>query len=64
MRTIVYKIFFVVNQMLCNYKVPTNLNYFWNFGVLAGLALTIQLITGIALAMHYTPHIDLAFFKC
>lgn len=51
----------MVNQMLVSYKAPTNLNYFWNFGVLAGLALVIQLITGISLAMHYTPHIELAF---
>jgi len=47
--------------MLSSYRVPSSINYFWNFGVLAGLALVIQLITGIALAMHYTPHIDLAF---
>jgi ubiquinol-cytochrome c reductase cytochrome b subunit len=30
---------------------------------MAGMCLGIQLITGIALAMHYTPHVDLAFFK-
>jgi ubiquinol-cytochrome c reductase cytochrome b subunit len=35
------------------YPVPRNLNYFWNFGVLAGIFLTIQIITGIVLAMHY-----------
>jgi ubiquinol-cytochrome c reductase cytochrome b subunit len=43
------------------YPVPRNLNYFWNFGVLAGLALMIQIVTGIVLAMHYTPAGDLAF---
>jgi ubiquinol-cytochrome c reductase cytochrome b subunit len=37
------------------YPVPRNLNYFWNFGVLAGLALMIQIVTGIVLAMHYVP---------
>ncbi len=37
------------------YPVPRNLNYFWNFGVLAGFALMIQIITGIVLAMHYEP---------
>ena len=37
------------------YPVPRNLNYFWTFGVLAGLALGIQIITGIVLAMHYAP---------
>lgn len=33
----------------------------WSFGSAAGLCLVIQIITGIFLAMHYTPHIDLAF---
>lgn len=63
MRSIIYKILTPLSQMLVTYKVPSNLNYFWNFGVLAGVALVIQLITGIALAMHYTPHIDLAFMS-
>ncbi len=43
------------------YPVPRNLNYFWNFGVLAGIALVIQIITGIILAMHYRPDAALAF---
>jgi ubiquinol-cytochrome c reductase cytochrome b subunit len=43
------------------YPVPRNLNYWWNFGVLAGLALTIQIVTGIILAMHYAPTGDHAF---
>lgn len=43
------------------YPTPSNLNYLWNFGSLAGICLGIQIITGIFLAMHYTPHIDLAF---
>ena len=63
MRITHISMFSFFNQMLVSYRVPSNLNYFWNFGVLAGLALVIQLITGIALAMHYTPHIDLAFIS-
>src|SRR3954469_12942981 len=43
------------------YPGPRNLNYFWNFGVLAGLALTIQIVTGIILAMHYVPYGGAAF---
>ncbi|MGS1018002.1 cytochrome b [Allosphingosinicella humi] len=43
------------------YAVPRNLNYFWNFGVLAGVALTIQIITGIILAMHYAANGAIAF---
>ena len=43
------------------YPVPRNLNYFWNFGVLAGLFLVIQIVTGIVLAMHYYSYADGAF---
>ncbi|HEY0131329.1 MAG TPA: cytochrome b N-terminal domain-containing protein, partial [Allosphingosinicella sp.] len=43
------------------YPVPRNLNYFWNFGVLAGIALVIQIVTGIILAMHYVPYDQAAF---
>lgn len=43
------------------YPAPVNLSYLWNFGVLAGICLVIQILTGIFLAMHYTPHIELAF---
>jgi len=41
------------NSVGGGYPVPRNLNYAWNFGVLAGLALVIQLVTGIVLAMHF-----------
>ncbi|TPG15393.1 cytochrome b [Sphingomonas oligophenolica] len=43
------------------YPVPRNLNYFWNFGVLAGLALVVQIITGVTLAMHYASYSGGAF---
>ena len=33
----------------------------WSFGSAAGICLLIQIITGIFLAMHYTPHMDYAF---
>lgn len=46
---------------LIHYPAPINLNYAWSFGSTAGICLIIQLLTGIFLAMHYTPHIDLAF---
>lgn len=44
-----------------SYPTPRNLSYWWNFGSLAGIVLVIQIATGIALAMHYTPHVDHAF---
>lgn len=50
-----------VDSHIISYPTPINLNYFWSFGSTAGIALVIQIITGIILAMHYTAHIDLAF---
>ena len=50
-----------IDSHIINYPTPVNLNYMWSFGSLAGLVLVIQIITGIFLAMHYTPHVDLAF---
>jgi ubiquinol-cytochrome c reductase cytochrome b subunit len=51
----------VLNEHLIDYPTPSNISYFWSFGALSGICLVIQLITGIFLAMHYTPHVDLAF---
>jgi quinol-cytochrome oxidoreductase complex cytochrome b subunit len=48
-------------EQMMDYPAPRNLNYAWNFGSLAGLALVIQIVTGIVLAMHYTPHTEMAF---
>lgn len=62
---------FVRNRVLSNfiyefavlYPTPSNLSYFWNFGFLALVCLVFQIITGVILAMHYTPHVDLAFLS-
>jgi ubiquinol-cytochrome c reductase cytochrome b subunit len=43
------------------YQTPRNLSYAWNFGSLAGVALMIQIVTGIFLSMNYIPHVDHAF---
>jgi ubiquinol-cytochrome c reductase cytochrome b subunit len=51
----------VYNAVGAGYPVPRNLNYFWNFGVLAGAALAIQIVTGIVLAMHYRADAGIAF---
>jgi hypothetical protein len=48
---------------LIDYPTPSNLSYWWSFGSLAGICLVIQIITGVVLAMHYTPHVDLAFLS-
>jgi len=52
-----------VDSHIVDYPTPINLNYFWSFGSTAGICLVIQIITGIFLAMHYTPHVDLAFYS-
>lgn len=51
----------VVNDHIVVYPTPSNLNISWNWGSLAGLCLVVQIVTGILLAMHYAPHVDLAF---
>ena len=43
------------------YPVPRNLNYWWTFGGILAFMLGVQIVTGIMLAMHYTPHVDMAF---
>ncbi len=53
----------VIYHFIVYYPVPSNITYFWNFGALAIICLLVQIITGIGLAMHYTPNVDLAFFS-
>jgi ubiquinol-cytochrome c reductase cytochrome b/c1 subunit len=43
------------------YPTPKNLNYFWTFGGILTVMLVSQIVTGIVLVMHYTPHVDHAF---
>jgi quinol-cytochrome oxidoreductase complex cytochrome b subunit len=64
MRSIRKNIFanLIYNQAV-KYPTPSNLSYFWNFGVFATVALVLQIITGIILCMHYTPNINLAFIS-
>ncbi len=50
-----------LNKALADLPAPPNLSAWWNFGSLLGLALTVQILTGLILAIHYSPHTDLAF---
>jgi quinol-cytochrome oxidoreductase complex cytochrome b subunit len=54
-------VFTFMHHEMHEYPTPKNLNYWWNFGSLAGITLVIMIVTGIVLAMHYTPHVDYAF---
>ncbi|MBY4894383.1 cytochrome b N-terminal domain-containing protein [Rhodobacteraceae bacterium N5(2021)] len=40
---------------------PKNLNWMWIFGIVLVFCLVMQIITGVLLVMHYTPHVDMAF---
>ena len=54
-------VFSFLKHSAVDYPTPRNLNYWWNFGSLAGFFLLVQIITGIILSMHYTAHVDHAF---
>jgi quinol-cytochrome oxidoreductase complex cytochrome b subunit len=62
-RWIDYRLPFVglLRHELYEYPTPRNLSYWWNFGSLSGIMLVVMIVTGIFLAMQYTPHADLAF---
>lgn len=51
----------LVNEYLIDSPLPVNITYFWSFGSLLGLNLILLIITGLSLAMHYTPQVYLAF---
>ena len=51
----------LVNSYIVDSPQPANISYLWNFGSLLGVCLILQILTGIFLAMHYVPNIDLAF---
>nr|WEL36005.1 apocytochrome b [Phaeocystis rex] len=58
-----HSLFQLINSHLVDYPTPSNLTLFWNYGFLAAMCLVTQLLSGIALAMHFTPHVDLAFLS-
>src|SRR6476661_7004553 len=51
----------LIHSSFVAYPTPRNLNYLWTFGGILAFMLGVQIVTGIVLAMHYTPHVDLAF---
>jgi quinol-cytochrome oxidoreductase complex cytochrome b subunit len=54
-------VFTFLQHELHEYPTPKNLSYWWNFGSLAGIMLVIMIVTGIFLAMQYTPNVTMAF---
>lgn len=53
----------IINNHLINYPTPININFAWNFGFISAVCLIIQILTGIFISMHYTPHILFAFLS-
>ncbi|MBV9529837.1 MAG: cytochrome b N-terminal domain-containing protein [Bradyrhizobium sp.] len=51
----------LVHSSFVAYPTPRNLNYWWTFGAILTFMLAAQIVTGVILAMHYTPNADLAF---
>nr|ATI10832.1 cytochrome b [Cryptophyllium tibetense] len=51
----------ITNNSLIDLPTPINISNWWNFGSMLGLCLVVQTITGLFLAMHYTPNIESAF---
>ncbi len=51
----------LIHSSFIAYPVPKNINYWWTFGGILSFMLVAQIITGVVLGMHYTPHVDYAF---
>ena len=51
----------LVNSYLIDASEPSNISYLWNFGSLLAMCLIIQIVTGVTLAMHYSPNVLEAF---
>ena len=51
----------LIHSSFVVYPTPRNLNYWWTFGGILSVMLVVQILTGIVLVMHYTPHVDYAF---
>nr|AER36147.1 cytochrome b [Thunnus orientalis] len=51
----------IANDALVDLPTPSNISAWWNFGSLLGLCLISQILTGLFLAMHYTPDVESAF---
>ena len=58
-----FQYLFLIKSHLQSYPCPNNINTFWNIGFLLGISIVMQLITGILLSLHYTPHINYSYYS-
>ena len=56
-------LFKVVNGSFIDLPSPRRISILWNFGSLLGVCLITQILTGLFLAIHYTPQVDHAFIR-
>ena len=59
------KLYFVLlmKSHIKSYPCPLQINYFWNLGFLLGIAIILQIITGIFQGLHYTSDINSAYYQ-
>lgn len=57
------KIIYSIKKILFKLPTPLNISYWWNYGSLLGLFLTIQILRGLILSIHYCPNISIAFYR-
>nr|AZB52934.1 cytochrome b [Falsistrellus tasmaniensis] len=51
----------IINNSFIDLPTPSSISSWWNFGSLLGICLTLQILTGLFLAMHYTSDTSTAF---
>nr|WBP64308.1 cytochrome b [Elephas maximus maximus]WCR50976.1 cytochrome b [Elephas maximus indicus] len=56
-----HPLFKIINKSFIDLPTPSNISTWWNFGSLLGACLITQILTGLFLAMHYTPDTMTAF---
>merc|ERR1712179_764542 len=54
---------FLMKSHLQSYPCPLQINFFWNLGFLLGIAIMLQIVTRIFLALHYTSDLNSAYFS-
>jgi ubiquinol-cytochrome c reductase cytochrome b subunit len=58
-----HPLFKIANDTLVDLPKPSTIRGWWNFGLLSGICLVAQIATGLFLAIHYCPNIDIAFSR-
>ena len=51
----------ITKASLLDLPTPSSISFLWNIGFLLGITLTLQILTGLVLAINYIPHTEIAF---